>query len=111
MCAYVLGPESASRPALTQGPRWGLPARQRPSGVQVPPMLPAPPRVLGMLLLAILLPLSYARAGEAEDEREPRLILEGGHPVQAGQVIVLEWTAAFEVEELEILLSLDGGRS
>lgn len=67
-----------------------------------------PKRVLAMLLLASLLPLSHARAGEAE---EPRLILDGGHAVQAGQVVVLEWTAAQEVGELEILLSLDGGRT
>jgi hypothetical protein len=68
-------------------------------------MLPGLMRVLAMFLLASLLPLSYARAGEAKEEHEPRLILDGGHAVQAGQVVVLEWTAAQEVEELEILLA------
>ena len=46
-------------------------------------------------------------AGEAD---EPRLILPGGHNVHAGQWVDLRWSAADSVSELEILLSVDGGR-
>ena len=74
-------------------------------------MSPAPLRVLGLLLALCLLPLSYAAAFERERESGPELILPGSQTLQPGQVIVLEWTSVQEVEELEILLSLDGGRT
>jgi hypothetical protein len=68
-------------------------------------------RMLGLLLLAGLLPVPRARAAVRDDEVGPRLILPGSHAVQPGQVVVLEWTATDRVTELEILLSLDGGRT
>jgi hypothetical protein len=74
-------------------------------------MSPARLLVLGMLLFAGLLPASHARASVPEGDSEPGLILPGSHAVLPGQVIVLEWTAAEHVQELEILLSLDGGRT
>ena len=74
-------------------------------------MSPAFLLALGMFLLAGLLPVSHARASVPEAEPAPELILRGSHAVLSGQVIVLEWTAAERVQELEILLSLDGGHT
>jgi hypothetical protein len=85
------------------------------------------PRIHGLrpwfLLLAVLVSLAglalarpCAAGGEPEDREEreersePRLILPGGHVVQPGQRIVLAWSAADSISELEILLSVDGGR-
>jgi hypothetical protein len=48
--------------------------------------------------------------GEEREESEPRLFLPGGHVVRAGQWIDLRWTKADEIAELEILLSVDGGK-
>src|SRR5437763_141636 len=57
--------------------------------------------------LMALLPLAgRAHAGT----RAPRLILPGDHAVRSGQLIELKWTPADSISELEILLSLDGGR-
>jgi hypothetical protein len=74
-------------------------------------MSPARLLAFGMLSFAGLLPVSHAGASVPEEELEPQLILPGSHAVLPGQVIVLEWTAAEDVQELEILLSLDGGRT
>lgn len=43
-------------------------------------------------------------------ESEPRLIVPGGHAVRTGQLVDLRWSPADSVRELEILLSVDGGR-
>jgi hypothetical protein len=43
-------------------------------------------------------------------ENEPRLSLPGGCVVRAGEVVDLQWSAADSISELEILLSVDGGR-
>jgi len=56
--------------------------------------------------MAIILCPSRALAHEAE----PRLILPGGCLVRAGEVVDLQWSAADSISELEILLSVDGGR-
>ena len=72
-----------------------------------------------VILLAGLLALACpaARAGgheherEREREREPWLILPGDRVVRPGEWIELRWTEADEVLELEILLSVDGGRT
>jgi hypothetical protein len=69
------------------------------------------PRPLWMVVLAGLLFAGSALADERRERSEPRLILPGSHEVQAGQLVALEWTAADDVTELEILLSLDGGRT
>jgi hypothetical protein len=53
---------------------------------------------------------SAARTPVAAAERGPELILPGDHMVRPGQWIDLRWTAADRIAELEILLSLDGGR-
>lgn len=53
---------------------------------------------------------SRARAEEPWKESEPRLMLPGNRTVQPGELIELRWTPADSVSELEILLSLDGGR-
>ena len=45
-----------------------------------------------------------------ESEGEPVLILPGDHMVRPGQWVDLRWTPADRIAELEILLSLDGGR-
>ena len=68
------------------------------------------PTALVLVLLAVAL---CARPGLAQDVEgsEPRLILPGSHTVQPGQLVALRWTAADAVSELEILLSLDGGRT
>jgi hypothetical protein len=44
------------------------------------------------------------------EESEPRLIVPGGHAVRTGQLVDLRWSPADSVRELEILLSVDGGR-
>jgi hypothetical protein len=68
-----------------------------------------------MLAGLLLLACPAARAGvderEPAREREPRLILPGDRLVRPGEWIDLRWTRADDVLELEILLSLDGGRS
>jgi hypothetical protein len=58
----------------------------------------------------------HEHEGDRDSEREhegsaPRLILPGAHAVQPGQWIDLTWTEADDIEELEILLSTDGGRT
>jgi hypothetical protein len=62
---------------------------------------------LGLVALTVLIGdgLSPALAWP-----EPRLVLPGDRVVHAGQWIDLRWTPADSVSELEILLSLDGGR-
>ena len=49
-------------------------------------------------------------AAAIEAGREPELILPGNHWVRPGQWIDLRWTPSDRIAELEILLSLDGGR-
>jgi hypothetical protein len=65
-----------------------------------------------VLLGLFALPLWAANAVAApRPESEPRLILPGERTVRAGQLIDLRWSRADAVSELEILLSLDGGRN
>ena len=65
-----------------------------------------------MILLACACLVTRSWSGEREEEESgPRLILPGSHVVQPGQLVALEWTPDDEVTELEILLSLDGGRT
>lgn len=71
--------------------------------------------------LSILIPSALAIAtftvpawsrvpgGEAHESPEPRLVLPGDRPIEPGTPIVLRWTAADSVSELEMLLSTDGG--
>src|ERR1044072_854343 len=54
--------------------------------------------------------LSSRAASAGARDNEPRLIIPGGHIVRAGQLIDLRWSPADSVSELEILVSLDGGR-
>jgi hypothetical protein len=68
------------------------------------------PRLVWTIVLAGLL-FGGSALASGRERPEPRLILPGSHEVQAGQVVALEWTAADDVSELEILLSLDGGRT
>jgi hypothetical protein len=63
------------------------------------------------LMASLWLFCTAAHAEEPGRESEPRLFLPGGHLVRAGQLIDLRWTAADRIRELEILLSLDGGRT
>jgi hypothetical protein len=51
-----------------------------------------------------------AARANAGREPEPRLVLPGSRVVRPGQWIDLRWSAAGEIEEMEILLSVDGGR-
>jgi hypothetical protein len=59
-----------------------------------------------ILWMAIILCPSRAVARETG----PRLNLPGGCLVHAGEVVDLQWSAADSISELEIMLSLDGGR-
>jgi hypothetical protein len=71
------------------------------------------PRVHVLLLaVCVLAMMAFSgRAGaEENEESEPRLYLPGGHVVRPGQWIDLRWTPADRIAELEILLSVDGGR-
>jgi len=63
--------------------------------------------------LALLLALVLAPPGRAARERAPaRITLEVPAAVTAGQVVELRWHGVPpDVEELELVLSLDGGRS
>lgn len=63
----------------------------------------------GLLLTGALL-ASAALAAPRDRDDEPRLSLPGGWQVTPGQVLDLAWSAADSVRELEILLSVDGGR-
>jgi len=68
-------------------------------------------RTLGIVAcLALALIGGGAASSEPREESEPELILPGGHVVRPGQWIELRWTKADEISELEILLSVDGGR-
>jgi hypothetical protein len=62
---------------------------------------------LGLLALPLLAGLAAAAARPAGP---PSLILPGDRAVRAGQLIELRWAPADSVSELEILLSVDGGR-
>ena len=62
---------------------------------------------IGLLLWAAMV---LGPSPAAAHETEPRLILPGGRLVHAGQVVDLSWSAADSISELEILLSVDGGR-
>lgn len=69
--------------------------------------------VLGILLVCLL--PARPGLGRADEPREgaesrPELILPGDHRVRPGEWIELHWTRADAISELEILLSLDGGR-
>jgi len=68
---------------------------------------------LAFALLTLLCVLAAGRASaepERESASEPRLVLPGGHEVRPGQLVQLTWEGADSVTELEILLSVDGGR-
>jgi len=73
-------------------------------------MLSRSPLALALALAALAL-CARPCVTQVVEESEPRLILAGSHTVQPGQVVALQWTAADAVSELEILLSLDGGRT
>src|SRR5216117_3562217 len=60
-------------------------------------------------LLASALWVIAAEAGTGAKD-QPRLILPGNRVVRAGQLIDLHWAPTDSVSELEILISLDGGR-
>jgi len=60
-------------------------------------------------VLAAVVPCAAREHERARDE--PRLILPGSRTVEPGEWIVLEWVPADSVRELELLLSLDGGRT
>ena len=62
---------------------------------------------LGLLALPLLAGLAVAAPRPAGP---PSLILPGDRAVRAGQLIELRWASADSVSELEILLSVDGGR-
>jgi hypothetical protein len=62
---------------------------------------------IGVLLWAAMV---LGPSSAAAREVEPRLILPGGRLVHAGQVVDLSWSAADSISELEILLSVDGGK-
>jgi len=70
--------------------------------------------VRGALLVSVLVMApALARTEEAREEpgtAEPELILPGDHVVAPGEWVELRWTRAEAISELEILLSLDGGR-
>lgn len=72
-------------------------------------------RVFAALAVALAVALAAAPhvAGAAADAtlRSPRLVLPGDHRVNAGEWIDLGWSAADSVSEMELLLSVDGGRS
>ena len=79
-------------------------------------MRPLPPAfVLGLCACLWALAPSRVAAHEPWERKEnpesgPELILPGDHEVQPGEWIELRWTRADRIRELEILLSLDGGR-
>ncbi len=81
------------------------------------PLIPRLAFCAAWLLAAVLVALPWAapaRASEAGDREralEPRLILPGAHAVRAGQLVALRWSPADSIRELEILVSVDGGRS
>jgi hypothetical protein len=64
--------------------------------------------ILISLLASVL--LSHAAAADPREKNEPKLILPGNRAVRAGQLIDLRWAPTDSVSELEILLSVDGGR-
>jgi len=67
---------------------------------------------LAMLACACALAtLAVSRARADGETSEPRLMLPGYRAVQAGGLVELRWTPADEIRELEILISLDGGRT
>lgn len=68
-------------------------------------------RLAPLLLAAACLGTPAVVTGREAEESGPRLILPGSHAVVAGQEIALAWTRDDEVSELEILLSVDGGRT
>jgi hypothetical protein len=90
----------ASAAMSHRNPRW--PLRRPSAGVAGATMIAA------ALLLALTSSRSFAR--EPEGKSEPELVMPGNRAVHAGELIELRWTAADAVSELEILLSLDGGR-
>jgi hypothetical protein len=69
-----------------------------------------------LLALVLVVPLGFGAAPASAFEHEPhgvggpRLILPGAHAVQTGQMVALRWSPADSISELEILLSVDGGR-
>jgi hypothetical protein len=60
--------------------------------------------------LAAALLSTAAAASERREEAGPRLNLPGGHVVHPGESIRLCWGEADGITEMEILLSVDGGR-
>ena len=61
-------------------------------------------------LMAFGPPRATARARERLNSREPQLAIPEGRAVRPGQMIDLAWNSTDSVSELEILLSVDGGR-
>lgn len=82
----------------------------------VAPRSGIPRAAIALASLIVLLGGAAVARCEPEDERDagresgPQLILPGSHVVRPGQVIELRWEQADAISELEILLSVDGGR-
>ena len=69
-------------------------------------------RVLAVIAAVVMLASGTRRSVAFErEEHEPRLILPGDRSVAAGEWIDLRWSEADDIRELEILLSVDGGRT
>lgn len=70
--------------------------------------------VLGLLLAGVLLLAAgvdgLPARGRDHHEDEPKLELPGGCVVGPGRTIELTWSSDTSVRELEILMSIDGGR-
>jgi hypothetical protein len=69
------------------------------------------PVLLAATLVAAIALGSRPSAASEREEAEPRLVLPGDRSVQAGEWIELRWSDAEDIRELEILLSVDGGRT
>ena len=65
-------------------------------------------RLLLAVCLSVAIPALASASGSAE--HGPRLVLPGEQVVRPGEWLEVSWTAADSVLELELLVSVDGGR-